>query len=154
MSAPNQTSLIAAGLPTAGLVLQVDNGLSPDTFEVIANASELKLPTIAEVVDVTNFGDQWRRRIPTLLDMGKISFKIFWEMEDPSHNNSTPYGLRYLLINRVLRNWQVVYPNGAYPNESTDAFPAYVTSFEVTAAIGKVFEGQIDLSNSGAPSLC
>ena len=154
MSAPNQTSLIGAGLPTAGLVLLVDNGLSPDTFEAIANASELKLPTISEVVDVTNFGDMWRRRIPTLLDMGKIAFKIYWEMEDPSHNNSTPYGLRYLLTNKLLRNWQVAYPNGAYPAVSTDAFPAYVTSFEVTASIGKVFEGAIELSNSGTPSLC
>jgi hypothetical protein len=151
---PN-TSLIAAGLPTAGLQLLVGNNSSPETFSVIANASELKLPTISEVVDVTNFGDLWRRRMPTIQDMGKIAFKIFWEMEEPSHNNSTPYGLRYLLINKLLRDWQIIYPNGpSGAGASTDAFPAYVTSFEIVAGIGKVFEGMIELSNSGAPSLC
>ena len=154
MSLPNQTSLAGAGLPTAGLVISVGNSSSPETFEPIANASEIKLPTIAEVVDVTNFGDFWRRRIPTLLDMGKINFKIFWEMEEPTHNNSTPYGLRYLLVNKLLRDWQINYPNGTYPNTSTDAFPAYVTMFEVTGSIGKVFEGAIELSNSGQPQLC
>ena len=152
MSAPNQTSAQGAALPVSGLVLLVGNSSSPETFQPIANASELKLPTIAEVVDVTNFGDSWRRRIPTLLDMGKIAFKIFWQMEDPSQNNSTPYGLRYLLINKLLRDWQVIYPNTAYPG-ATDSFPAYVTSFEITASIGKVFEASLELSYSGAPSL-
>ena len=153
--AGSSTSIYGAGVGTAGLLLMVGNASSPETFEIIANASELKLPTIAEVVDATNFGDLWRRRIPTILDMGKIGFKIFWQMEDPSQNNSTPYGLRYLLLNRILRDWQVGYPNGAGGAvASTDAFPAYVTSFEITAAIGKLFEAQIELSNSGQPSLC
>ncbi len=153
--AGQSTSLIGAGVPVAGTLLLVGNAGSPETFEIIANASEFKMPVISEEVDVTNFGDNWRRRIPTLQDMGKITFKIFWQMEDPSHNNSTPYGLRYLLINKVLRDWQIQYPNGAnYIPASTDAFPAYVVSFEVTGSVGKVWEAAITLSNSGAPSLC
>src|SRR6266702_7186948 len=131
------TSPYGAGVSTSGLLLQVGNASSPETFETIENSLDMKLPMLAEVVDTTNFGDLWRRRMPTLLDMGKITFKIMWVMEDPSHNNSTPYGLRYLLINRILRDWQFTYPNGS---ASTDAFPAYVTQFEVTAAIGKTFE--------------
>ncbi|HET9304873.1 MAG TPA: phage tail tube protein [Candidatus Sulfotelmatobacter sp.] len=148
--AGSSTSPLGAGIATQGLQLLVGNASSPETFEIIANATDLKVPTLSEVVDVTNFGDLWRRRMPTLLDMGKITFKIFWVMEDPSHNNSTPYGLRYLLINRILRDWQISYPPG---NVQTDAFPAYVTQFEVTAAVGKDFEASIELSNSGAPSL-
>jgi hypothetical protein len=144
------TSVLGPGVSTSGLVLSVSNASSPESFVAIANATDLKLPALAETVDVTNFGDTWRRRIPTLLDMGKISFKVFWEMEDSSHNNSTPYGLRYLLLNRVVRDWLIGYPDG---HGSTDSFPAYVTSFEITAAIGKVFEAQIELSNSGSPSL-
>ncbi len=59
-------------------------------------------------------------------------------------------GLRYLLINQLLRDFQFVYPDG---NNSTDAFPAYTTSFSITGAVGGVYTASIELSNSGAPSL-
>jgi len=139
-------------------VLLVGNTSSPSTFAAIANASDIKIPTLAEVVDVTNFGDLWRRRLPTLLDIGKIDFKIQWQPEDPSHNNSTPYGLRFMLIGRLLRNWQIQYPNGTTNTNnvpevgSTDAFAAYVTKFEISGMIGKVFEANIELSTAGSPS--
>lgn len=152
MPAPvSQTSLQGPGVSTVGTQIQVGNGNSPDSFVTICNATELKIPTLAETVDLTNFGDLWRRRVPSLLDMGKIGFKIFWVMEEQTHRNSTPYGLRYLLINRLLRDWQVVYPDG---NNSTDSFQGYVTMFEITGSIGKDYEGNIELSNAGAPSLC
>ena len=147
---PN-TSVLGAALPVEGVIFQIDNGLSPDTFVTVANVSEISLPTIQEVVDVTNVGDVWRRRIGTLKDMGKIALKIFWQPEDPTHNNSSPYGLRYVMISGALRNFQILYPNGT-PG-SVDAFPAYVTGFSITGMVGKVFEASVDLSNNGAPSL-
>ena len=59
-------------------------------------------------------------------------------------------GLRYLLINSLLRDYQAVYPDG---NLSTDAWPAYTTSFAITGKVGNVFEAQIETANSGPPSL-
>jgi hypothetical protein len=149
------TSLIAPAIGVRGTLLQVGNNSSPDTMQTIANATNLALPIINEVVDVTALCDLWRRRIPSLLDMGTISFTIFWVMEEPTHRNSVNggavgAGLRYLLINQLLRNYQFVYPDG---NNSTDAFPAYVTSFQITGAVGQVYTATINLSNSGAPSL-
>lgn len=149
------TSLAGPGLSTEGTLLQVGNGSSPDSMQTIANATDLNLPIMAETADVTNLGDTWRRRFPTLLDMGAISFKIFWMMEEPTHRNSANggsigAGLRYLLINRLARNYQFIYPDD---NDPTDAFPAYVTSFAITGAVGGVFTAQIELRNSGAPSL-
>lgn len=149
------TSLIAPAIGVRGTLLQVGNASSPESFSTIANATDLTIPITAEVVDVTALCDLWRRRIPTLLDMGTIAFKIFWVMEEPSHRNSinggtTAAGVRYLLVNQLLRDYQVVYPDG---NSSTDAFPAYVTSFSITGAVGGVYTADINLSNSGAPSL-
>ncbi len=147
------TSPQGPAVSTIGLQIQISANTSPANFFTVLNATDFKLPTKAETVDVTNFGDLWRRRIPTLLDMGSISFKVFWEMEEASHHNGidgTAYGLRYLLINRALVQVQVIYPDA---NNSTDSFPAYVTMFEVSGAQGKVFEGNIELSNSGQPSL-
>ncbi len=76
-------------------------------------------------------------------------------MEEATHRNSVGggtvgAGLRYVLINRLLRDFQFVYPDG---NSSTDAFPAYTTSFAITGAVGNVFTAATELSNSGAPQL-
>jgi hypothetical protein len=155
MPSYNPTSLIAPAVGVEGLLLLMGTGASVETMEVIANASDLTLPVIAETQDVTNVGNAWRVRFPTLHDMGKISFKIFWVMEEPSHRNSAnggtiADGLRYCLINNVLANFSFVYPDG---NSSTDSFPAYVTSFSITGKVGGVFEATIELSNSGAPTL-
>ena len=149
------TSLIADSTSVAGLLLQVGNASSPETMQTIANVTDFSLPVTAAVVDVTNVGDQWRRRSPTLNDMGKITFKIFWVPEEPTHRNSAnggtvAAGLRYLLVNRLLRDWQAIYPDG---NQRTDAWPAYVTSFAITGKTGAKFEAAVELSNSGAPSL-
>jgi len=149
------TSLIAPALGVRGTLIQVGNNSSPDTMQTIANATDLTVPITAEVVDVTALCDLWRRRIPSLLDMGTIAFTIHWVMEEPTHRNSVNggtvgAGIRYLLVNQLLRNYQIVYPDG---NNSTDAFPAYVTSFSITGAVGGVYTASVNLSNSGAPSL-
>lgn len=149
------TSALGSNLPVSGLLLQVGTGGSPETMYTIANATDLTIPVIADVVDVTNLGDTFHRRAATLGDMGKIAFKIFWIPEEPTHRNSingggVPAGLRYLLINRLKRDYQFVYPDG---NQSTDAFPAYVTMFSISAKVGGVFEASIELSNDGQPQL-
>lgn len=149
------TSPLGPALAVEGLLLQVGNAASPESMQVIANATDFSEPVMTDVVDVTNVSDAWKRRIPTLHDMGKISFKIFWIPEEVTHRNSVNggsvgAGLRYLLINSLLRDFAFTYPDG---NSSTDAFPAYVTSFAITGKVGGVFEAAVELSNSGAPSL-
>ncbi len=148
-------SAIGPAIAVEGLLIQVGNAASPETMLTIANALDLSLPITTAVVDVTNVSDKWRRRIPTLNDMGKITFKIYWVMEEATHRNSAGggtvgAGLRYLLVNNLGRDFQFVYPDG---NNSTDAFFAYVTSFAITGKVGGVFEAMVELSNSGAPSI-
>jgi hypothetical protein len=152
---PSSTSAIAPAIAVEGLLIQVGNALSPETMQTIANATDFAEPVMTDVLEVTNVGDSWKRRIPTLHDMGKISFKVYWVMEEYTHRNSlntAPQGagLRYLLIQSLLRDYQFVYPDG---NNSTDAFPAYVTSFAVTGKVGGVFEAAVELANNGVPSL-
>lgn len=143
------TSTLGSGLGTEGLLIQVGSAASPPVFTTIANTSDMKMPVMSEVVDVTNFGDNWRRRIPTLHDMGKITFKMFWEMTDPTQDN-TSGGMRYLMINNLKRTFQFVYPDGL---SSIDSFPGYVTKFDVTGKVGGVFEADVELVNDGAPTL-
>lgn len=154
MSSP--VSLQGPAVAVEGVLFNMDNGQSPDAFTTVTNISQISLPTIAMTVDVTNVGDAWTRRFPTLHDMGKIALKLFWQMTDITQTNSPsigtgPSGLRWNLINNALRIFNVDYNDGF---NSQDVFPAYTTSFAVTGQVGKVWEASIELSNSGAPTLC
>lgn len=150
---PGSTSALGPYVPVEGTLFQIDNGLSPDTFETVSNVSSITIPTMQKTIDVTNIGDVWTRTVPTLKDMGKISLKLFWQMADSSQNNSSPFGLRFCLvaIPSPIRIFKVLYPDLA---ASSDVFPAYVTGFQIDGAVGKAWEASIDLSNSGAPTLC
>lgn len=146
------TSAIAAAIAVEGLLLNVGNGSSPETFYTVANVSDVTLPLAAKTVDVTNVSNNWMAEIPTLLTMGKITFKIFWVMEEVTHRNaaSPAKGMRDLLLNKTLADWQLVYPDG---NSSTDAFKAYVVECSSAMKVAGVFEMSVSLTaNDQNPS--
>ena len=151
---PTSTSAIAAAIAVEGFVLQVGNG-SPVSYQSICNIQDWNEPNKSDVVDVTNVGDKYKRRISTLLDIGVCKAKLFWVMTEPTHQNAIANaisGLRYLWINQILTPFQVVYPNGV---QSVDRFMCYVTGFAVTGKVGGVFEAEIKFTpNNGAPVLC
>lgn len=150
---PNEVSSLGPALQVENLLLYIGNGGSPETFTFVANATDLEMPLVNETVDVTNFGDGFRRRIATLSDMGKIAFKIFWIPTEPTHKNGTTgaiVGIRYAYAQKLALDWKIVYPDGL---SSTDLFTAYVTAFQITGKVGGVFEAKIELSNSAPPSL-
>ncbi len=153
---PAGTSAIADHVSVSGLLLNVSNsGSSPDSFFTVCNVGNLSLPLAATEVLVTNVSDTWVRRVPTLLDMGKVALDVFWVMEEQTHRNSaggggTATGMRYLFVNKLLRDWQAIYPDG---NNSTDAFSAYVTSFTISAKVGDVFHAAVNLGTTGIPQL-
>lgn len=128
---------------------------SPPTYTPVCNISDVAVPITATEVLVTNVSDTWVRRVPTLLDMGKVTFAIFWVMKEPSHMNAAgpPQGLRYLLMNRILAAWQVSYPDNA-TTPSVDDFNGYVTSFQITGKVGDVFKATCGIGTTGTPTLC
>ena len=143
------TSSLGSATAVEGLLLQVGASVaSPGAYQTIANVSDYTQPLKADTVDVTNVGDTWHRRISTLLDMGAITFNVFWMMLETTHDATT--GLRYFFENRILKPWKVVYPDGS---SSSDTFDAYVTAFSSAAKVGDVFRASCTLSNDGAPSL-
>lgn len=156
--AGSSTSPIAPYVAVEGLLIQCGTGGSPESMYTVANVSDFSLPVMADMIDVTNVGDSWKRKVPTLHDMGKIAFKVFWVMEEVTHRNTAGStgvggvmaGLRYMLINNLLRDWEAIYADG---NGSTDAWPGYTTSFAITGKTGGAFEAAVDISNSGSPTL-
>lgn len=146
---PNVYDAGSSAVPVQGLLIQMGNGQSPETFITVANISKMTEPFKAKVVDVTNVSNIWMQQIPTTLSIGDLALDLFWVMEDPTLNNSL-LGLRYAFANKILKDVQIIYPDG---NLSTDAFKAYVTQYSVTGAVNGVFTASIILSGTGTPSL-
>jgi len=156
----SSTSPIAASLPIAGVTISIGTAGSPDTVSVVANVQDYNQAMKSTVVMVTNVGDTYVRRQPTLIDPGAPSFKIFWVPEETSHRNSpdngtVAAGLRYLMIHKLLRQVVINYPADPNGNAPADSFEAFVTDFAITGKVGSVFEAQITLGiNDQAPSFC
>ena len=152
------TSTIAASLPVSGMTISVGTSGSPDSFNVIANVDNYQQAMKSTVVMVTNVGDTYVRRQPTLIDPGAPSFTIYWIPEEPSHRNSpdggtVAAGLRYLMLNKLLRDFKITYPADPNNNVGVDAFKAFVTDFGVQGKTGEVFRANITLGiNDTAPS--
>jgi|GEM_PF-3436998 len=154
------TSAIAASLPITGLTLSIGTAGSPDSLSIVANQEEYNQAMKSTVVMVTNVGDQFVRRQPTIVDPGEPTFKVFWIPEEVSHRNSADAGtvtagLRYLMIKRLLRQVVVNYPSDPNGNAPSDSFEAFVTSFGLTGKVAGVFEAQVTMGISDqAPSFC
>lgn len=139
-----------AAVAVQGVILNIGNGSSPETMVPIVNVSQLTLPLKATVVDVSNVTNTWKNLMPTLLEIGNVMLDVFWVMTEPTHDNSGPYGLRYCMVHKTLKDFSFVYNDG---NNSTDSFQAYVTGFEITGTQANMFKAKVTLSGVGAPSL-
>lgn len=143
------TSQISAALGFQGLEICIGATGSPETFTIVSNVEDYTQAMKNTVVMVTNAGDNFVRRFPTVTDPGEPTFKIFWIPLEPSHRNSPESGgniaagLRYLCINKVLTDVQTRYPADANGDVATDAFKAYITSFQVTGKVAGVFEATV-----------
>src|SRR5690349_19053904 len=87
--------------------LQFGTAGSAPSFVTVANVENITLPLKEILVEVTNVGDHWVRRRPTVNDMGTIAFGVFYVPLEPTHDNVSG-GMLYMLINQVLSDWQVV----------------------------------------------
>ena len=154
------TSPIAASLPVTGFTLSVGTSGSPDTLNIIANVEDYNQAMKSTVVMVENVGDNYVRRQPTIIDPGAPSFKIFYIPEEVSHRNSADAGtvtagLRYLMIQKLLRQYVAHFPADPNGNAPSDSYLAFCTDFGITGKVAGVFDAQITLGiNDQAPSFC
>lgn len=143
------TSALGSSLVFEGTEIQVGTAGSPGSFVTIANISSFAMPLKEDLVDVTNVGDHWHRRRPTLNDMGTIAMNVFYIPAEPTHDNVAG-GMLYMLINQILADWQVIMPD---TDETTHAFPAYVSSFGINSKVGDVWHADAQLANDGEPTI-
>jgi hypothetical protein len=134
-----------------GTLLKIGDGGGTEVFTTIADVIEISGPSLQlETEDVLTHSSvgAWRQRIATFLDGGEVSFEILYNPNAATHNAAT--GLLRDLKNRVLRNFQLVFPVSGNP---TWAFAAFVTGFEPGAPADGMLTASVTLQLSGQPTL-
>ena len=136
-----------AAIAAINTLLSLGDSGSPPSFSVIANISDITGPQLAAtVVDVTSHSTTvpWRQRIPTLLDVGDLTCKLWFVPGSTGHQQ-----LLDIFAGRNLEQYTITWPQVGAP---TWWFEAYITKFSITAAVAGALEATVTFSGTTEPS--
>lgn len=143
--------MATAAKSSFGTFLKLGDGATSETFTTIAEVQDISGPKLSlDTEEVTSHSSTagWAEFIGTLLDGGEVSFDINWL---PAHaTQSYSAGLLRDMVNRTLRNFQLVVPAAA---TLTWTFAALVTAFEPDLPVKGKQGSSITLKLSGQPTL-
>lgn len=137
---------IPTNVPAINTLLRIGTLGSPTTFGTIANCGDMTGPGFsANMVDVTSHsnGSPWRIKVPTLLDNGDLTVKVFFIPSSSGSSDGTPFGhdaasgLLSVFTGRQLREYSVVFPDSG---ATTWYFQGYLGKFAMTATVAGVLE--------------
>jgi len=134
------------GFPAYGSMIQVRSSLGPpEVYIPIAGQGDLTGPgTQVGTVETTSHttGAPIRTYVPGLIELGDFSFPCFWNPQDPTQRSDSPYGLSYLLNNRIITKFQLIL---ADPSHYTRQFWAFVKQLNETAPTQGILTRQVAL---------
>ena len=142
---------MANALGAYSTLLKRGDGGNPETFTAIAEVNSISGPSFAlDTTEVTHMESPgaWKEFIPTLLDAGELSFEINFIPTDSTHSYAA--GLLSDMVNRTLRNFQLVFPD---TGNTTWTFSAYVTGFDLDASVDGKLGASVTLRITGQPTL-
>lgn len=134
-----------------GTLLKIGDGGGPETFTAIAEVADISGPAFELGTEESTHHQSvggWREFVPTLLDGGEIEFDLNFLPANGTQGYSG--GLLDDMVNRVLRNFQLIFPD---VGTTTWAFSAYVTNFEPDEPVEGKLAASVTLKISGQPTL-
>lgn len=135
------TSAVAAH----GTLLKIGDGNGGgESFTTIAEVLDISGPSYELATEeVTNHDSGgWREFIPTLLDVGEITFDLNY------YSATTQDQLETDLRAKAKRNFKIVFPLSG--GTDTRAFAAYITGIELQAPVEGVLKMSLTLRPVGA----
>jgi hypothetical protein len=132
-------------------LLKIGDGGGTEAFVTIAEVDNIRGPNFSlGIEDSTAITDLWEAIVPTVLSAGEVTFDINFLPTHVTHRGVGTWGLLNDMIDRTLRNFQLVFPDSG---STTWAFSAYITGFTPGASrTGKV-TAAVTLRISGAPTI-
>ncbi|MEM7416787.1 MAG: phage tail tube protein [Gemmatimonadota bacterium] len=135
-----------------GIELQIGDGGGTEVFTAIAQVRDVGGPGLSmDTIDVTHHGsaDHWREFVAGLKDAGEVSLELLFDPTETTHRDASG-GLLDDMDNRVLRNFQLQFPDTA---QTTWSFAAFVTGFNPSAPHDGALTAAVTLKISGEPTL-
>jgi hypothetical protein len=137
-------------LPISGAntLFKVGDGATPtEAFTAVAEVRSISGPSITvDTTDTTSMtSGVWRRKVPTLIDAGEVTFDIAFMPMETGHAD-----LYQDLKDRVLRNFKVVFPTTPAWEWSISG---YVTGFEQEFPMDDVITTSVTITLVGEPTL-
>jgi len=109
-----------------GTQLQRGDGADPENFATVAKINNISGPNFSLDIDDTTDLDSpggWEEVIPTILRSGEVVLDLSFLPD-----NTSQLGLIEDMFGRILRNFQMIFPDTA---ATTWLFSAYVVGFEL-----------------------
>lgn len=143
--------MATAAKSSFGTFLKLGDGASSETFTTVSEVLDIKGPALKlQTEEVTSHSSTagWVEKIATLLEAGDISFEMNWI---PGHaTQSYSAGLLANMVNRTLRNFQIVVPAAS---TVTWTFAAFVAEFTPDLKVKGAQRASVRLEISGQPTL-
>lgn len=137
--------MATSAVSSHGTLLKIGDGGGSEVFTTIGEVLDISGPSYElSTEEVTNHDSSgWREFIPTLLDVGEITFDINYYSATTQDQIETDHRAK------TKRNFKLVFP---LPASGTDtrAFSAYITGVEFSAPVEGVLKGSITLRPTGA----
>ena len=130
-------------------LLKLGDGATPEIFATIAEVLDISGPALTlNVEDATSHDstDGWAESIGTILEAGDVTFDVQFVPTGATHSYVT--GLIKDMVNRTLRNFQLVFPDA-----TTWVLPAFVTGFNPSNTVRGKSTASVSLHVSGKPTL-
>lgn len=119
------------------------------TFVEIAAVGSISGPNLeAQVVDITAHDTvgAFRRKIPTLLNAGRLQFTLFYDPATPTHNAT---GLRYMYQNRLTRAFRLYTAEEDYYED----FDGFVSALGAAYTVDGVLTQNVSIEIDGSAVL-
>jgi len=133
-----------------GAALKLGSLGSPQTFATVALVADISgFGRTSSKIDTSNHNDTtgFETFIMGLKSPGEVSFKVFWDPNDTTHNGAGSTGLWDLAGDQTLRQWRIT------DNRSASTyffFDAYVMSIKLSKPVNGAQSADCTLAISGA----
>jgi len=144
--------MVTQAISAFGTLVKVGDGATPtENFTTIAELLDISGPELGlDTEEVTTHSSPggWEEHIGTILRSGAITFQVNYVPTHATHNAST--GLIADMVNRTVRNFELVFPNTGATKWS---FAALVTSCPPAEPVAGALRGSFSLKLTGQPTL-
>lgn len=115
-----------------GTLVMIGDGASPEVFHVVSGVGDIDGPNQSvNVIErrTHSSGSRYMSKSPGVVNAGEISFPVAYRADNPSHSDTSTFGLGYLFINGLRRNVRLASAKREDGTRNIREFVGWVSEF-------------------------